>query len=175
MCLASRLVEPSALPSDDCSKKRNGPNQRRINKKRSSAQRPEILNQEWSQQQMGSKSGFKETEVQEIKRLYLEEGRSYAQIARIIGRGSETSVKNALTKAKVNRSSEGGKSLEKFKPGQKFGQITLIKKLVKSKKLKYHAACDCGYEFDVEPYLLTLSNDHKNKVTTCPRCRARHK
>ena len=115
---------------------------------------------------MGSKSGFKGTEVLEIKGLHLEEGRSYAQIARIIGRGSETSVKNALTKAKVNRSAECRKSIEKFKPGQKFGQITLIKKLVKSKQHKHHVACNCGYEFDVELYLLTLSNDRKNRVTT---------
>ena len=120
---------------------------------------------------MGSKSGFNGNELQEIKRLYLDEGRSYSQIARIIGKGSEQSVKNALVKAKVNRASERGKPLEKFKPGQKYGQITLIKKLIKSKKLKYHAACDCGYEFDVEPYLLTLSNDHKNKINACPRCK----
>ena len=121
---------------------------------------------------MGSKSGFKDSEVQEIKRLYLDEGRSFAQIARIVGKGSETSVRNALMKAKVDRVADGGKSLEKFKPGQKFGRITLIKKLSKSKKLKYHVACECGYEFDVEPYLLTLSEDHKNKISSCQRCKA---
>ena len=120
---------------------------------------------------MGSKSGFNGKELQVIKRLYLDEGRSYSQIARIIGKGSEPSVKNALIKAKINRGSEGAKPLKKFEPGQKYGQITLIKKLVKSKKLKYHAVCDCGYEFDVEPYLLTLSNDHKNKINACPRCK----
>ncbi|MGB1622742.1 MAG: hypothetical protein ACPHAS_08765 [Synechococcus sp.] len=120
---------------------------------------------------MGSKSGFKDSEVQEIKRLYLDEGRSFAQIARIVGKGSETSVRNALMKAKVDRVADGGKSLEKFKPGQKFGRITLIKKLSKSKKLKYHVACECGYEFDVEPYLLTLSEDHKNKISSCQRCK----
>lgn len=120
---------------------------------------------------MGSKSGFKDSEVQEIKRLYLDEGRSFAQIARIVGKGSETSVRNALMKAKVDRVADGGKSLEKFKPGQRFGRITLIKKLSKSKKLKYHVACECGYEFDVEPYLLTLSEDHKNKISSCQRCK----
>ena len=120
---------------------------------------------------MGSKSGFNGKELQEIKRLYLNEGRSYSQIARIIGKGSEPSVRNELIKEKVNRGSEGGKPLKRFEPGQKYGVITLIKKLVNSKKLKYHAACDCGYEFDVEPYLLTLSNDHKNKINACPRCK----
>ena len=58
---------------------------------------------------MGSKSGFNGKELQEIKLLYLDEGRSYSQIARIIGKGSEPSVKNALIKAKINRGSEGAK------------------------------------------------------------------
>lgn len=136
------------------------------------ATRAEILTVVETRTHVGSKSGFKESEVQEIKRLYLDEGRSFAQIARIIGRGSETSVRNALIKAKVDRIAEGGKLLEKFKPGQKFGRITLIKKLSKSKKLKYHVSCDCGYEFDVEPYLLTLSDEHKNKINCCQRCKS---
>lgn len=75
---------------------------------------------------MGSKSGCSGNEFQEINRLYLVEGRSYAQIAGIIGKGSEPSVINALLKTKVNRAYEGGKPLEKFKPGQKYIQITLV-------------------------------------------------
>ena len=52
---------------------------------------------------MGSKSGFTAREMEEIKRLYLEEGRSHAQIAKIVGRGSENSVRHALVKARVSR------------------------------------------------------------------------
>lgn len=121
---------------------------------------------------MGSKSGFTESEVQEIKRLYVEEGRSYSQIAKIICKGSENSVRNALAKARVSRSSGGPKKLERFKPGQKYGRITLLKQLAKSKKLRYHVACDCGYEFDVDPYLLTLAEDHKNSISMCQQCKA---
>ncbi len=121
---------------------------------------------------MGSKSGFTAREVEEIKRLYLEEGRSHAQIAKIVGRGSEHSVRNALVKARVSRVGGEGKKLERFKPGQIFGKITLIKQLVKSKKLRYHVACDCGYEFDVDPYLLTLSDGHKNQIAMCQQCKA---
>lgn len=121
---------------------------------------------------MGSKSGFTAREVEEIKRLYLEEGRSHAQIAKIVGRGSETSVRNALVKARVSRVGGEGKKLERFKPGQTFGKITLLKQLVKSKKLRYHVACDCGYEFDVDPYLLTLADGHKNKIAMCSQCKA---
>lgn len=121
---------------------------------------------------MGSKSGFTPQEVEEIKRLYLDEGRSHSQIAKIVGRGSETSVRHALAKARVSRAGGEGQKLERFKPGQIYGKITLLKKLVKSKKLRYHVTCDCGYEFDVDPYLLTLADDHKNKVAMCQQCRA---
>ena len=121
---------------------------------------------------MGTKSGFTDSEFQEIKRLFVEEGRSLSQIAKILGKGSENSVRNALAKARVKRSAECAKSLERFKPGQTFGRITLLKQLVKSKKLKYHVACDCGYEFDVDPYLLTLDDGHKNKISECPQCKA---
>lgn len=121
---------------------------------------------------MGSKSGFTAREVEEIKRLYLEEGRSHAQIAKIVGRGSENSVRNALVKARVSRAGGEGKKLDRFKPGQTYGKITLLKQLVKSKKLRYHVACDCGYEFDVDPYLLTLSDGHKNKIAMCQQCKA---
>ena len=121
---------------------------------------------------MGTKSGFTAQEVQEIKRLFVEEGRSLIQIAKILGKGTENSVRNALVKAKVKRSGEGRKVLERFKPGQTFGRITLLKQLVKSKKLKYHVACDCGYEFDVDPYLLTLDEGHKNKISECPQCKS---
>ena len=121
---------------------------------------------------MGSKSGFTAKEVEEIKRLYLDEGRSHSQIAKIVGRGSETSVRHALAKARVSRAGGEGKKLERFKPGQTYGKITLLKQLVKSKKFRYHVACDCGYEFDVDPYLLTLADDHKNKVAMCQQCRA---
>ena len=121
---------------------------------------------------MAGKSGFSASEFEEIKRLYVDEGRSYAQISRILGKGSETSVRNALVKAKIRRSSSGGASLETFKPGQSFGRVTLVKKLLKSKKLRYHVVCDCGYEFDVDPYLLTLAEGHKQRISGCPRCMA---
>ncbi|MGC6483787.1 MAG: hypothetical protein ACON4T_09545 [Synechococcus sp.] len=123
---------------------------------------------------MAGKSGFSDPELNEIKRLYLDEGRSYAQIAKILGRGSETSVRNALVKAKIRRSTATGQTLETFKPGQSFGRVTLVKRLVKSKKLRYHVVCDCGYEFDVDPYRLTLSEGHQQKVSACPRCIAGH-
>ena len=121
---------------------------------------------------VAGKSGFTQSEFEEIKRLYVEEGRTFSQIAKVIGKGSENSVKNCLVKARVNRASIGEKKLERFKPGQKYGKITLLTRLVKSKKLRYHVVCDCGYEFDVDPYFLTLPNDHKNNVSECPRCRA---
>ena len=82
-----------------------------------------------------------------------------------------TSVRNALVKAKIRRGTEESGKLELFRPGQTFGEITLIKQLIKSKKLKYHVSCSCGYEFDIDPYLLTLANDHKDKVSCCVRCR----
>ena len=121
---------------------------------------------------MAGKSGFSASEFEEIKRLYIDEGRSYAQISRILGKGSETSVRNALVKAKIRRPSSGGSSLETFKPGQSFGRVTLVKKLPKSKKLRYHVVCDCGYEFDVDPYLLTLAEGHKQRISGCSRCMA---
>ena len=121
---------------------------------------------------VGKKSGFTPDEIKEITRLYVDEGRSITQIARVIGKGSETSVRNALKKGRIKSSTEGRKTLEPFKPGQKYGKITLVKKLQKSKKLKYHVACDCGYEFDVDPYLLTLAKDHKNLISQCQRCKS---
>ena len=120
---------------------------------------------------MGKKSGFNANELAQISMLYVNEGRSYSQIAKILGKGSETSVRNALVKAKIRRGTEDSGKLDLFRPGQKFGEITLIKQLNKSKKHKYHVSCSCGYEFDVDPYLLTLANGHKNKVTCCQRCR----
>ncbi len=120
---------------------------------------------------MGKKSGFTENEFAQICNLYVNEGRSYSQIAKILGKGTETSVRNALVKAKIRRGTEESGKLELFRPGQTFGKVTLIKQLNKSKKLKYHVSCSCGYEFDVDPYLLTLANDHKNKVSCCQRCR----
>ena len=30
-----------------------------------------------------------------------------------------------------------------------------------------HVLVDCGYEFDVDPYLLTLADGHKNKIAMC--------
>ena len=121
---------------------------------------------------VAGKSGFTQSEFEEIKRLYVEEGRTFSQIAKVIGKGSENSVRNSLVKARVNRASIGERKLERFKSGQKYGKITLLTRLVKSKKLRYHVVCDCGYEFDVDPYFLTLPNDHKNNVSECPRCRA---
>ena len=120
---------------------------------------------------MGKKSGFTTIEFDQIRKLFVEEGRSYSQIAKIIGKGSETSVRNALVKAKIHRNGNESSKLKLFKPGQNFGEITLIKRLDKSKKLKYHVSCSCGYEFDVDPYLLTLADGHKNKVSSCLRCR----
>ena len=120
---------------------------------------------------MGKKSFFTENEFAQICKLYVNEGRSYSQIAKILGKGTETSVRNALVKAKIRRGTEDSGKLELFRPGQIFGKVTLIKQLNKSKKLKYHVSCSCGYEFDVDPYLLTLANDHKNKVSCCQRCR----
>ena len=120
---------------------------------------------------MGSKSGFTPSEMEEIKHLYVEEGRSITQIPKIIGKGSENSVRNALKKVSANKAEGGRKKLERFQPGQVFGSITLIKQLKKSKKLKYHVACGCGYEFDVDPYLLSLPDDHKDKIACCSQCR----
>ena len=120
---------------------------------------------------MGKKSGFTENEFTVICNLYINEGRSYSQIAKILGKGTETSVRNALVKAKIRRGTEESGKLELFRPGQTFGKVTLIKQLNKSKKLKYHVSCSCGYEFDVDPYLLTLANGHRNKVSCCQRCR----
>ena len=122
---------------------------------------------------MGSKSGFTPSELDEIKRLYIDEGRSVTQIPRILGKGSESSVRNALKKVAKQNSTQERKKLERFQAGQVFGKITLIKQLKKSKKLKYHVACDCGYEFDVDPYLLSLPDDHKDKIAQCPQCRMR--
>jgi len=122
---------------------------------------------------MGSKSGFTPSEIEEIKRLYLDEGRSITQIPKIIGKGSENSVRNALKKGSHNKPEGGRKKLERFQPGQTFGKITLIKQLKKSKKLKYHVACECGYEFDIDPYLLSLPDDHKDKVYQCQQCRSK--
>jgi len=93
---------------------------------------------------MGRKSGFTALEVEQIRQLYVDEGRSISQIAKILGKGSETSVRNALVKAKIRRSSQEGNKLESFRAGQIFGNVTLIKRLEKSKKLRYHVACSCG-------------------------------
>ena len=120
---------------------------------------------------MTGKSGFTQREFEEIKRLYVEEGRTFSQIAKVIGKGSENSVRNSLSKARVNRDSLGDRKLERFKSGQKYGRITLLTRLVKSKKLRYHVACDCGYEFDIDPYFLTLPVGHKNSISQCSRCR----
>ena len=56
---------------------------------------------------MAGKSGFTQREFEEIKRLYVEEGRTFSQIAKVIGKGSENSVRNSLSKARVNRDSLG--------------------------------------------------------------------
>lgn len=119
---------------------------------------------------MGKKSGFTSAEIEEIKRLYLKEGRSILQIPKILGKGSENSVRNALHKAKVKNTSEERTKLDRFKPEQTYGNITLIKKLAKSKKLRYHVRCSCGYEFDIDPFRLTLPESHKDRVAACQRC-----
>ena len=102
---------------------------------------------------MGRKSGFTAAEVEQIRKLYVDAGRTHSQIAKIIGKGSEERTK-----------------LETFRPGQVFGAISLIKRLQKSKKLRYHVACSCGYEFDMDPYLLTLPDNHPKSIRSCPRC-----
>ena len=132
---------------------------------------PEILGTEVGKPLVAGKSGFTQSEFEEIKRLYLEEGRTFSQIAKVIGKGSENSVRNCLVKARVNRASLGERKLERFKSGQKYGRITLLTRLVKSKKLRYHVVCDCGYEFDIDPYFLTLPDDHKNSISQCQKCR----
>ena len=119
---------------------------------------------------MGKKSGFTSAEIEEIKRLYLKEGRSILQIPKILGKGSENSIRNALHKAKVKNASEERTKLDRFKPEQTYGNITLIKKLTKSKKLRYHVRCSCGYEFDIDPFRLTLPENHKDRVASCQRC-----
>ena len=120
---------------------------------------------------MGRKSGFTAAEVEQIRKLYVDEGRTHSQIAKILGKGSETSVRNALVKAKVRKGGEERTKLETFRPGQVFGAISLIKRLQKSKKLRYHVACSCGYEFDMDPYLLTLPDNHPKSIRSCPQCR----
>ena len=133
--------------------------------------KPEILGGEGGSRSMAGKSGFTQREFEEIKRLYVEEGRTFSQIAKVIGKGSENSVRNSLSKARVNRDSLGDRKLERFKSGQKYGRITLLTRLVKSKKLRYHVACECGYEFDIDPYFLTLPVGHKNSISQCSLCR----
>ena len=118
---------------------------------------------------MSKKSGFTSAEVEEIKRLYLQEGRSILQIPKILGKGSENSVRNALHKARVKHAPEERTKLERFKPDQVFGNVTLLKRLKKAKKLKFHARCACGYEFDVDPFRLTLPEHHKDRITACHR------
>lgn len=63
---------------------------------------------------MAGKSGFTQREFEEIKRLYVEEGRTFSQIAKVIGKGSENSVRNSLLKARVNRASLGDKKTRKI-------------------------------------------------------------
>ena len=59
---------------------------------------------------MAGKSGFSKSEIETIKHLFLEEGRSVIQIAKILGKGSENSVRNALAKARVKQSSQERKT-----------------------------------------------------------------
>ena len=63
---------------------------------------------------MGKKSGFTNAEIEEIKRLYLQEGRSILQIPKILGKGSENSVRNALHKARVKHAPEERTKLERL-------------------------------------------------------------
>ena len=120
--------------------------------------------------QVGKKSGFTSAEIEEIKRLYLKEGRSILQIPKILGKGSENSVRNALHKARIKNAPEERIKLDRFKPEQIYGEITLLKRLTKSKKLRFHARCTCGYEFDVDPFRLTLPEHHKDRISACQRC-----
>jgi hypothetical protein len=61
---------------------------------------------------VGKKSGCTSAEIEEIKRLYLQERRSSLQIPKIIGKGSENSVRNALHKARVKNKPEERTTLE---------------------------------------------------------------
>ena len=118
---------------------------------------------------MGKKSGFTSAEIEEIKRLYLQEGRSILQIPKILGKGSENSVRNALHKARVKHAPEERTKLERFKPDQVLA-TSPFKATQKAKKLKFHARCSCGYEFDVDPFRLTLPEHHKDRIAACQRC-----
>ena len=73
-------------------------------------------------------------------------------------------------KARVKHAPEERTKLERFKPDQVFGNVTLLKRLKKAKKLKFHARCSCGYEFDVDPFRLTLPEHHKDRIAACQRC-----
>ena len=122
---------------------------------------------------MAGKSGFSASEFEEIKRLYL------SMKVALTHRSLESLGKGVRRLCVMLWSKPGSGGLlpvvtpsENFKPGQSFGRVTLVKRLVKSKKLRYHVVCDCGYEFDVDPYLLTLAEGHKQRVSGCSRCMA---
>ena len=70
---------------------------------------------------MGKKSGFTSAEIEEIKRLYLQEGRSILR-SKVLGKGSENSC-NALYKARSSMHLKNAPSLSDL-PEQVFG-ITL--------------------------------------------------
>ena len=71
---------------------------------------------------MGRKSGFTAAEVEQIRKLYVDEGRTHSQIAKILGKGSEISVRNALFKAKIRKGGEERTKLESFDLDRSLGQ-----------------------------------------------------
>jgi hypothetical protein len=119
---------------------------------------------------MGRKPAFGEAEVSELKRLYLQEGKSCREIAKILQKGSGSSVRLALLKAGVDLQEGGARSIEKFNPGDKYAKITLLKKIQSAKQVRFLAICDCGFEFELDPYRLTFSDENPDKVTQCVNC-----
>ena len=61
---------------------------------------------------MGRKPAFGEADVSEIKRLYLEEGKSCREIAKTLQKGTGSSVRNALLKAGVDLAEVGSVFLQ---------------------------------------------------------------
>ena len=122
---------------------------------------------------MGRKPAFDEAEVSELKRLYLDERKTYVQIAEFLGKGTSSSVRNALVKAGVDLEAGGPRSVEKFNPGDKYAKITLLEKIINTNRVRFLAACECGYKFELDPYRLTLSDENPDKVTQCVNCNIR--
>ena len=87
------------------------------------------------------------SEIEEIKRLYLQEGRSILQIPKILGKGSET---QCTAQGEGQHGSEERTSLSDSNGD--LWKCHIVETTQKAKKLKFHARCSCGYEFDVDPF-----------------------